>query len=59
LGARPTLWRMTGRNVRAADTLGRKPQVVVKKFVMRRIPSAITVAPISVDIYHIPLVRAR
>ncbi len=59
LGGRPTLWRMTGSSVRAADTLGHQPQVVVKKFVMRGIPRAVTVAPISIDIYRIPLVRER
>jgi alpha-N-arabinofuranosidase len=57
--ARATLWRMTGPSVRAADMLGHNPQVEVKKFVMRGSPRTLTVAPISIDIYHIPLAHAR
>ncbi|MHB1542040.1 MAG: alpha-N-arabinofuranosidase [Steroidobacteraceae bacterium] len=59
LGARATLWRMTGPSLLAADTLGHSPQVVVKQYGLNHFGRRITVAPISIDIYHIPLVRRR
>ncbi len=58
-GVRATLWRMSGPNVRAADILGRKPQVVVKRYKLRHFGPRVMVAPISINIYHIPLVRRR
>lgn len=57
LGGKPTLWRMTGNSVKAADKLGQKPQVVVKKIEMNDVPHTVTVAPISIDIYHFPVVQ--
>ena len=59
LGARATLWRMTGPSLLAADILGHPPQVVVKQYGLNHFGRRITVAPISIDIYHIPLVRRR
>ncbi|EQD71847.1 alpha-N-arabinofuranosidase 1, partial [mine drainage metagenome] len=59
LGGRATLWRMTGPSLNAADTLGHKRQVVVKQYEVSHFGRRITVAPISIDIYHIPLVQGR
>ena len=59
LGGRATLWRMSGPNARAADTLGHKPQVLVKQYELSHVGRHITVAPISIDIYHISLTRRR
>ncbi len=57
LGGRATLWRMTGPSLNAADTLGHKRQVVVKQYEVSNFGRRITVAPLSIDIYHIPLAR--
>jgi len=59
LDGRATLWRMTGPSVLAADTLGHPPRVVVKRYELRHFGRRITVAPISIDIYHIALTRGR
>jgi alpha-N-arabinofuranosidase len=52
---RATLWRMTGPSLSAADTLGHKPQVLVKRYALNHFGPRVTVAPISIDVYHIPL----
>ncbi|EQD50851.1 hypothetical protein B2A_07161, partial [mine drainage metagenome] len=59
LGGQATLWRMTGPSLLAADTLGHSSQVVVRQYGLNHFGRRITVAPISIDIYHIPLVRRR
>ena len=57
LAGRARLWRMTGQSLSAADALGHKPQVVVKQYELSHFGPRVTVAPISIDIYHIPFAR--
>ncbi len=57
LNSNVTLWRMTGKDLDAANHVGQPPQVEVKE---TAIPAAttFTVAPISVDIYRFPIAQA-
>ncbi len=60
LGARltgkPTMWEMTGKNLDAANRVGHKPQVKIRKTLMDDVPTTLSVPPISVDIYRFPVV---
>ena len=47
-----TLWRMTGRNLDAANHVGQAAQVEVKETVIGRAPATFSVAPISIEIYR-------
>jgi alpha-L-arabinofuranosidase len=52
-----TLWQMTGKDLDAADSVGREPEVVVKEFKIGDAPRTLSVAPISVDIYRFPVAQ--
>jgi alpha-N-arabinofuranosidase len=47
-----TLWRMTGKNLDAANHVGEPPQVMVKEIPIGDAPETISVAPISANIYR-------
>ena len=49
------LWEMTGKDLDAANRAGEKPQVEVKEIAIGEAPQALSVAPISVDIYWFPV----
>lgn len=49
------LWQMTGNSLDAADHVGQAPQVEVKKLDLGEAPHSFTVAPISIDIYRLPV----
>ncbi|HVT98529.1 MAG TPA: hypothetical protein VHE33_13580 [Acidobacteriaceae bacterium] len=53
----PTLWRMTGRDLDAADHAGEPAQVSIEEVPMHDASSAVTVAPISIDIYRFPVAQ--
>jgi hypothetical protein len=59
-GARLTgnaiLWQMTGKNLDAANHTGQTPQVEVKETRIAEAPTTLSVAPISVEIYRLPIV---
>ncbi|MGH9534283.1 MAG: alpha-N-arabinofuranosidase, partial [Terriglobales bacterium] len=57
LEGRPTLWRITGEDLQAADEVGRAPQVTIEELAVGPAPKAITVAPISIDVYRFPVAR--
>lgn len=57
LAGKSTLWRLTGKNLDAANRAGQEPQVKVRKISMEGVPATFSVAPISVDIYRFPVVR--
>jgi alpha-N-arabinofuranosidase len=46
------LWRMTGKDLEAANHADQPPQVEVKETAMGEAPKTIAVAPISVDVYR-------
>jgi alpha-N-arabinofuranosidase len=52
-----TLWRMTGNSLEAANRLGEPPGVGVKELSIGEATRAISVAPISVEIYRFPVVE--
>jgi alpha-N-arabinofuranosidase len=51
LGGPSTLWRMTGKDLEAADHVGEPPQVIVKEIPIGEATGQFSVAPISVNIY--------
>jgi alpha-N-arabinofuranosidase len=53
-----TLWRMTGKNLEAANHVGQEPQVAVRKISLGNAPGTISVAPISINIYQFPVAQA-
>ncbi len=50
-----TLWELTGKALDAANKVGDQPQVAVKKTSLDQTPETISVAPISVSIYSLPV----
>ena len=52
-----TLWRMTGKNLDAANHVGQTPQVEVKETAIREVPTSMSVAPISINIYRFPVAQ--
>jgi len=55
LAGNAELWRMTGKDLTAADQVGQPPQVEVKTEAIGNDPKSITVAPISINIYRFPV----
>lgn len=55
LGVNTTLWQLTGPSLDARDALGEKPQVLITSAPISGVPSSLTVAPISMNIYQIPV----
>jgi hypothetical protein len=53
------MWQMTGSGPDAANHLGQPPQVEVKEIPIGNAPRAISVAPVSVNIYRLPVIDAR
>ncbi len=52
-----TLWQMTGKDLDAANHIGQAPQVEVKESAIGEAPAALSVAPISLDIYRFPVAQ--
>jgi alpha-N-arabinofuranosidase len=52
-----TLWQMTGKDLIAANHVGRPPEVEVKESAIREVPTMLSVPPISVDIYRLPMAQ--
>jgi len=52
---RPTLWQMTGNSVDAANQVGKPQMVQAKEAPVVETGGTLTVAPISVNIYRLPL----
>ena len=59
LAGKSMLWQMTGKDFDAANRVGEEPQVEVKEIDTGDVPPALSVAPISVDIYRFPVAEAR
>lgn len=59
LGGSSIMWQMTGSGPDAANHLGQPPQVEVKEIPIGNAPRAISVAPVSVNIYRLPVIDAR
>ena len=52
-----TLWQMTGKTLAASNRVGQPPQVSVTEMSLGNAPHSITVAPISINIYRIPVAQ--
>jgi alpha-N-arabinofuranosidase len=55
LGGESTRWQLTGKDRDAADRVGQEPQVEVKETGIGAVPETISVAPVSVSIYRLPV----
>jgi alpha-N-arabinofuranosidase len=53
-----TMWRMTGKNLEAANHVGQPPQVEVKETTNDELRNSLSVAPVSVEIYRFPVTSA-
>jgi alpha-N-arabinofuranosidase len=51
----PTLWQITGKDLQAADQVGQAPQVSIAKTQASGSAHRLSVAPISVSVYRIPV----
>ncbi len=54
-----TLWQMTGKNLSAADDLGKAPEVKIQQLDLGKVGDSVAVAPISINIYHFPVEGAQ
>jgi alpha-N-arabinofuranosidase len=57
LSGNATVWQMTGKNLDAANHVGQPAQVEVKETAMGGAPTRLSVSPISVNIYRLPLAQ--
>jgi len=55
LGEKPTLWQMTGKDLDATNRAGQQPQVEVKAIPLPNATKTLQVAPISINIFRIPI----
>ena len=53
-----TLWQLTAKSVDAVNRAGQAPQLAIRQSSIGNAPAAITVAPISVNIYEFPIAQA-
>ena len=52
-----TLWQITGNSLDASNHAGQAPQVEIKESSIGNAPHALTVAPISINIYRFPIAQ--
>ena len=50
-----TLWTMTGKDLAAANQLGKAPQVAITKTALDSTSRTLSVAPISISMYRFPV----
>lgn len=56
--AGPSLvWELTGKDLSAVNHAGEPPQVTIRQVSLGPVPRSIAVPPLSVDIYHFPVVH--
>lgn len=51
----PTMWRITGKDLQAADAVGQPPQVTITKTVVSDPAHRLSVAPNSISVFRIPV----
>ena len=51
------LWQLTANSVDALNRIGQPPQLAIKESSIGNAPAALTVAPISVNIYQFPVAQ--
>ncbi len=52
-----TLWRITGSSLQAKDRVGEPPQVEIAKIAVGNDAHSINVAPISINVYRLPVTQ--
>jgi hypothetical protein len=52
-----TLWQITGKDLDAVDRVGQPPQVELKEIAIGGATQLLSVAPISINIYRIPVAQ--
>jgi alpha-L-arabinofuranosidase len=55
LSGPPTLWQLTGKSLDAVDRVGQAPEINIQQTTLGNASHALSVAPISVNIYRFPL----
>lgn len=55
LKGKSRMWQMTGPSIDAANVLGKKPEVEIVETALPEAPKALSVAPISISIYELPV----
>ncbi|HEY1800296.1 MAG TPA: alpha-N-arabinofuranosidase [Terriglobales bacterium] len=58
LAGKSELWELTGKDLEAANKVGQQPQLAVKEIPLGDATQAISVAPISVNVYQFPVTQA-
>jgi alpha-N-arabinofuranosidase len=57
VGGPSTLWKLTADNVSAVNRAGKAPQIGIKEIAFGDAPHSLSVAPISVNIYRLPIIQ--
>jgi alpha-N-arabinofuranosidase len=58
LAGQSTLWQMSGKDLGAANHVGQPPQIEVKEIAIGDAARTLSVAPMSVNIYRLPVEHA-
>ena len=53
-----TLWQMNAQSFDAANRVGEAPQVAIRETALGDAPYSLSVAPISINIYRLPISQA-
>jgi alpha-N-arabinofuranosidase len=55
VGGKSRMWLMTGPKVDSADVLGKPPEVTTVEMPVAEAPKKVSIAPISINIYELPV----
>jgi alpha-N-arabinofuranosidase len=55
LGGNATLWQVTGPSLKSVNVIGKPPEVNLTSTPVSGVPTSLTIAPISLNIYQIPV----
>jgi alpha-N-arabinofuranosidase len=55
----PAVWQLTGKDLQATDRVGQTPQVRIEKIAARGDGHTLSVVPISISIFEIPLAAGK
>jgi alpha-N-arabinofuranosidase len=58
LAGNAILWQVTGKDLGAANHVGRSPEVEMKESAIGEAPTTLSVPPISVDVYRFPVAQS-
>jgi alpha-N-arabinofuranosidase len=55
LGVNTTLWQLTGPSQKSVNVVGKKPDVSITSTPVSGVPNSLTIPPLSMNIYQIPV----